>query len=226
MNNQDAIDQYQSYFSDQINSVFGLEDRLHRKILLVTMLDAWARARYPNLRGNQERFIRLLSECSDWQDHNRVSLPQLFLTLQTQPANTHSQLTKEVRDRLYVWQYGRIYELDMDPWLDEFRSLAKSDNELKLITSARHADLLYTYRNHLVHEFREPGDGMEMTDNTKPYYHGMSDLQGTDTWELVYPNGFFKYIAERSLVNLKKYLQDNDLDPYSFYEFGSPWKRR
>jgi hypothetical protein len=91
---------------------------------------------------------------------------------------------------------------------------------------------IYGYTNsetlyYHVHEFREPGHGMEISnDITTPYYYGMTDLQGRETWELVYPIGFFKDISNRSLDSLKDYLHNNDLDPYSCYEFGSIWKCR
>jgi hypothetical protein len=189
------------------------------------MLDALARAKHPEVNSNRDRFVNLIKDCANWADSNRISLPQLSLLLQISLGD--AGLKGEVARRIGRWQYGRIYRLDIDPGPQELEPFATTENEQKLIDYSCHANLLYTYRNHLVHEFREPGRGMEISnDNTTPYYHGLTDPQGHDTWELVYPIGFFMYIAKCSLDNLKHYLKDNDLDPYSFYEFGSLWKHK
>lgn len=204
----------------------AVKERLYRKILIVVMLDTLARAWDPS-GGNKERFIRLVNEHADWPDSQRVSLPQLLLVLQAIPTRPDSELVREVQRRLSGWQYGRIYRLDMDALASALEPLAGSDDERRLITNSRHADLLYTYRNHLVHEFREPGYAMEISDNdSTPYYHGMTTEQGHDSWELVYPIGFFLRIGSCCLANLKRHLEENDLDPYSSYEFGSIWRPR
>jgi len=222
------INRYCSYFEEQLEKVSRVEEHLYKKILLVTMLDTWARARYPNVQSNTERFTSLIRECANWPDSNRISLPQLSFLLQTSPA-TGSKLKREVDKRLDSWQDDRIYRLpEVDPWANELKSFATTD-EQKLLDNCRHADLLYTYRNYLVHEFREPGHGIEKSgDDTTPYYLYSEDrdLQGRDTWELIYPIGFFISIARCSLESLKRYLLDNDYNPYSFYKFGSIWNRR
>lgn len=224
---QDAIKQYCSYFREQFDKIDTVEPRLYQKILLVALLDTWARAKYP-VQGNKERFVNLITDCSDWKDCNRVSLPQLLYLLELSPEASKGNLIKEVTDRFGKWEKGRIYRLDIDPWIDESAPFATTAFEQKLIADSRHADLLYVYRNHLVHEFREPGYGMEISDDdTSPYYHGMTySGGGQDTWELVYPTGFFKNIAAHSLNNLEQYLQSNNIDPYTLYKFGSIWKRK
>jgi hypothetical protein len=227
MINQSAINQYCSYFEEQLKKVSMVEERLYKKILLVTMLDTRARVRRPNVQSNKDRFASLIRDCANWPDGNRISLPQLSFLLQTFPA-TGSKLKREVDERLDSWQYGRIYRLsEVDPWADELKPFATITDEQKLLDNCRHADLLYAYRNHLVHEFRESGYGMGISDDdTTPYYHRMTELQGRDTWELIYPIEFFIYITGCSLDSLKRYLLDNDYDPYSSYKFASIWKRR
>jgi len=91
---------------------------------------------------------------------------------------------------------------------------------------SRHAELFYVYRNHLVHEFREPGYGMEFDKkDTTPHYMNQDDGAGNQRWELCYPTGFFTQLVTNTLANLRNHLERNDLDPYSFYEFGSIWER-
>ena len=63
--------------------------------------------------------------------------------------------------------------------------------------------------------------------NTSPYYHLMTNMRDldtpTETYELVYPTHFFVNLSKNALASIKAYLTSNDLDPYSFFKFGSPW---
>jgi len=217
------IERYYQYFENQLQSVSSVKEHMYQKLLLVTIIDTLGRARFPKIPQNKKRFVRLITECADWPDCRRISLPQLSFSLQ---FGNDSTLIGEVKTRIQGWQYGRIYRLsEVDPEIDEILSFAETDNERKLIDNSEHSTLLYIYRNHLVHEFREPGYGMEISDDdASPYYLGRNTLEGS-IWELVYPIGFFINVARSILDNLKRYLQDNNLDPYSFYKFGSMWTR-
>jgi hypothetical protein len=92
------------------------------------------------------------------------------------------------------------------------------------LKNARHADLLYLYRNNLIYEFRQSGQGIEFSnDNNSPYYHEMIELDNNKTWELVYPANFLFNLSKIALNSIKEFLSSNRLDPYSFFQFGSPW---
>lgn len=199
MTTQEAIDTYYSYFKEQLSEISDLQNRLHKKILLVVMMDTLGRARHPNVASNKQRFLKLIDDCSTWTDRNRVSLPLLSLSLSSTVTN---KLTERVSASLADWRSGRIYDLSVDPWETELKPLAQSGSERNAIQNSRHTDLLYIYRNHLVHEFRRPGSGMELDQrDTVPYYHGMTHLDHTgrtvnESWELVYPLRFFKALVE------------------------------
>jgi hypothetical protein len=122
--------------------------------------------------------------------------------------------------------------LEEDPLISDIEQFVSTEAEKKLLRESTHSNLLYVYRNHLVHEFREPGHGMEMDKrDTLPYYHSLTHIsaggsKNKDTWELVYPLGFFKEIVSKSLSSLHNYLLEKDLEPYSFYAFGTAWKHK
>lgn len=229
MTNRERIENYCSYFEEQLAQIQKLEDRLHKKTLLLVILDTLSRARYPNTEKNKTRFCQLIKEHIRWEDGERVSLYRAFLLL---PSANPSKLRDFVHASVREWKNSGPFDLTADPLINEIEHLAATDEERKLLSDSTHLNLLYAYRNHLIHEFREPGEGME-TDQRKifPHYYPMTHLQTDEhdereSWELVYPLGFFVLLAESCLQSLKHYLSENDLDPYSSYKFGTVWNVR
>jgi hypothetical protein len=85
--------------------------------------------------------------------------------------------------------------------------------------------LFYTYRNSLIHELRNLGYGLEeLSLEKEPSYHHFTDEKNEETWQLVYPLGFFEIICETCVKNLKKYLVSNNINPYNSFNSGSYWK--
>jgi hypothetical protein len=223
----DTIDRFCSYFDGELIRIKSIESRWHAKILLVAILETLARVRNPDIGSNKERFLRLIDICTDWTNGNRVSLYQLSLT----PSLSSALQTFTIR-AIEKWTYGHMRGLERDPFISDVLRIADTEAERTAIQESKHANLLYIYRNHLVHEFREPGSGSEMDHkDDAPYYYGLSHMnrQGKiekETWELVYPLGFFFRLAKSSINNIRSYLQNNHLDPYSFYDFRTMWKRK
>jgi hypothetical protein len=227
MTNQDRTEKYHSYSQDQLTSIKSLENRLHKKILLVIILDTLSRARYPFVPGVKDRFLKMINEDAMWEHASRVSLYRVLLSLTPTMGNALRKLARESVSR---WREGTMPGLEVDPLITDIEYLVSTEEEMKLLRESTHSSLLYLYRNHLVHEFREPGHGIEMDQrDTSPYYHGLTHLtarrENNETWELVYPLGFFMQLVLTSLNSLRHYLLKNDLDPYSFYKFGTIWKR-
>jgi hypothetical protein len=106
--------------------------------------------------------------------------------------------------------------------LHEAYTIAAQD-ETSFVADARYVALFYTYRNHLVHEFRMPGYGMEMSnDPSTPYYHG---YQGKP-WQLAFPTPFFAQLCLGCLAGVERYLKAERQNPYDSYTFGSLWRQR
>ena len=95
------------------------------------------------------------------------------------------------------------------------------------MAEARYAKLLYTYRNILIHEFREPGKyAIPSVDDRSPFSKEVQDAStGEKTWELVFPVKFLAGLCEGSIDGLEKYLIDNNQNPFDSYEFGPRWSR-
>ena len=155
----------------------------------------------------------------------RVSLVQLLFHLDhvlSSHAKKTSKLYYHARQETSKLIEGHFYRgYDVDPLYNDLIKKA-TVKEIKVLKLARYAELFYAYRNSLVHGFKEPGHAIEMSaDGTSPYYHG--ELNGP--WQLCFPVDFFRTICVDGLDNLKKYLRENDINPYIKYEndFSDMW---
>jgi hypothetical protein len=229
MTNSQHTENYCSYFEKQLQQIRILDDRLHKKVLLLVILDTLGRARYPDEKSNKLRFIKVVRDHIKWKDNSRVSLCRILELIH---SHNLSRLGSFARESIGRWKDWEMHDISDDPLSETIQNIAGDEQEKKLMQDSTHMNLLYAYRNHLIHEFREPGKGMEMDQrDTSPYYHRMTHIlsnrsHGRETWELVYPLGFFVTLTESCLQKLKQHLLQNDLNPYSFYEFGTVWKVR
>ncbi len=225
------VDRFLGYFRDKHSQIKSLtleaSDRLFKKALYMSLLDALSKTiSYPK-QGNRDRFVSLIEYFTDWTYKDRVSLTHLVKLLKRIHAPEFSDLREFAYKRLDSWPYDEIIGLDDDPEFSEVRKLWPNHIpkplegiQLEFIT---HKNLFYKYRNTLVHEMREPGQGMEFTDGNEPFYHGMTHSDNSETWELVYPLGFYVRIVESVLDSLKQYYMKDRINPYECYEFGSYW---
>jgi len=128
------------------------------------------------------------------------------------------------------WYTGIVYDITDDIDLEDIQNICpsisietifyKNNEKGKKPTQIpldfiRHGSLLYTYRNSLVHELRQKGQGMNIIKNAEqPYYQimdtvvpetletGMRILR-KQTLELVYPLNLFKTLCEDAIKNVK-----------------------
>ena len=224
MSNRESIKSFCDYFNEQFSQIVLVDNRLYQKILLVTAIDALSRATHGALELKpKRRFVNFVCNFANWKDKDRVSLVQLSHRLPLLP----SKLKDHVDEQLRNWKHSQIYGIDNDPFASDLEALA-TVVERQRIEDCCHGNLLYEYRCNLVHEFRESGHGSERDNDHSPFYHILINFDGPtesrDTWELVYPVTFFINLAKLSLDNLRQHLFQNDIDPYSFYKFGTLWK--
>jgi hypothetical protein len=231
---QKQIERFISYFQNKYQIIketkFKENDELLKKILYVGIIDSFSKTIFPR-KGNRERFVSFLEKYSEWKHSNRISLPHLVRLLEFTPEPEYSKLREFVFSAYGQWPSGEIISLEKDP---EFKEVIKywpkgqANNEcikgVKL-EALKHVHLFYTYRNSLIHELRNLGYGLEeLSLGKEPSYHSMIMEDGKDTWQLVYPLGFFENICETCIINLKEYLILNNIDPYNSFKFGSYWK--
>lgn len=225
-NNKQKVNQFCSYFQNNINEIEKLNNHLYKKILIVSLMDTLSRVwTKGEEKKNKLRFLKLIRECIKWEHADRISIPMTVDRIREDNIKGNDKLMREIDGLFKKFQDGGIPRIDINPFFNEIEHLAISNEEKEILKNSRYAELFYTYRNNLIHEFREPGNGMEFSnDNKSPYYHGLLNLDSqTKTWELVYPTNFFINLSNIALAAIKAFLTSNNLDPYSFFKFGSPW---
>lgn len=218
----DSIKTYINHFAKHLSKIKLIENPLYKKILYFSVLDALARAYSPHISSPKTRMLKLVLDLSSWMDKDRVSVIQLKLNLEhSLPENdlVQSNLYLMVQRKISKWASGNVYYSSEDCSARECLNMAKK-NEEKALNHAKYIELFYTYRNRLIHEFREPGYGIELDDDgSNAYYHSIMGK----TWQLVFPMDLFETISLSCLSNLSMYFEQNNLNPSDNYEFGDMW---
>jgi hypothetical protein len=215
-----AICGFVDHFAEHATEIESVRPIMYRKILYAAALDPLARAAFGDI-GNRARMVRLIDELTSWTNRDRVSLPQLTGMLKRKRRGRF-RLNRIASTRLRNWMPGEVLRLDSSPLRVELEPHA-APSERALLAKCRYAELFYAYRNNLVHEFREPGYGIEMSaDGSEPYYH--SYINGP--WELVFPVGFFANLFRDALTGLSSLLLRDRRSPYEQFQFGSLWDPR
>ena len=230
---ENSVERFIGFFRNKLEAIeatdFKESKRLFEKILYMGLLDALSgTTTYSKRSKNRERIVSFIKHFAKWPHQERISLPHLVGFLQKVPDPEFSSLRDYAFSLIDQWPWGEIISLDKDPTLADVKklwpsSLSKPFDDIGL-DYLQHLNLFYRYRNSLVHEFREPGYGMEMENDSEPFYHHMTDLDtDAETWELVYPLGFYRRICREAIENLREYYVNQRLDPYSLSRFGTYW---
>jgi hypothetical protein len=238
-----SIDQFCDHFKDQFKVIAAIavdqqrargtdlethQVRFYKKVLLITQVDTlagvrYSKERYPQLnKRNQDRFITFLREHDIWPEGELVSMPFLKEAIGT--GKISNGKLKDVVESKNAQSFEEgAFNIDfssIDLKSHELLQLCTTEQEEKVVRENTHYELLYRYRNYLVHEARVPGNAMEVTDDSRPYYHGYI---GQDRLFLAYPLGHFLDLAEKSIAVIERYLRDNRFNPYDFVSETTRW---
>lgn len=234
------IDRFVGYFRKQLGEILALQTahaELYRRLLYVSVLDTLAGSVLPK-RSNRGRFTYFVQRFCRWPDGEKVSLPHLVQLLRKNPDPAFEKLREWALEKYKTLPVhgSQLMPIDHDPSYDEVKSRWPIQKEHLTplegvdLVSLQHYQLLYAYRNFLVHELRTPGYGMEFGDDEEPFYHRMSTIAHDDTVmpssvELVYPWRFLHRLCDTAVEQLGQYFLANELNSYSSLVFGSYWIR-
>jgi hypothetical protein len=238
---QRHIADYIAYFRDQIGSVAAhcpdsSEGSLHSRILYTAILDAISRTVSGQVQ-NRKRLVHFVEHFCDWPEWNRVSLPHLHRLVADKPEPELAPLRALTNGSITQWTPASRIPLTRDPSVAEIEGVwPQSHGKMIPIDGVRlpwlqHSQLLYTYRNGLIHEFRSVGAHAELWDDAEPYYAYLGQYESESsrlvkhTWVLQYTATFFKRLCETGLSNLESYLGKSGLDPYKTMDSGDYWIR-
>jgi hypothetical protein len=230
-------------FEQQIQAVTSLQDQSFDKvypcILWVTIMDSLSKAGLPQCKRHRERVIGFIDTYVQWVDRDRVSLIQMELQL-GQCGRGRGRLYEHAAERIFSWPEGLIVAgAQVDPQLQEIESLVSNDSERRITEKCCYKELLYSHRNSLIHECRQPGRSVQCFSSDKDYafYHGTTDYaprpgdpEERDKerriygWELVFPWRLFRSLCSKGLATLKEVLEQNKANPYLAYDFSRMWK--
>lgn len=229
---EESVNSFLSFFRSSVKEITNLKcpdsrAALFSKILYSSLLDALSITTAHPEKGNRDRIVEFIRTFCNWDNCERVSLPHLVRLLEKVPGPTFSNFREYAFSQFDKWTEGEVIYLDKDPTLESVKKHWKHNIPILKdirIEFLQHVNLFYRYRNSVIHEWREPGYGIEFPRDSPPYYHSMTD---TDTqqnsWQLVYPLRFYEKLCEAAIDNLKDYYLKNRIEPRSCYRFGTYW---
>jgi len=225
------------YFAQQLARIELLdaaELKIHKKMLYVALIDALAGVVYP-ASGNRERFTAVVRQFGGWADSERISVPHLARALRLNPDPAYNTIREKVQKELSSWSNGDLIPITRDIEAGIVGTHWPKDKHLaNPVTGTpwahlKHLELLYSYRNALVHGFRPLGSDFEFTDDDAPFYISTYTMkaQGTfaevDYWDLIYPSNFFRTLATSVLSGVKAHIEQIEADPIEVLKGGKYW---
>lgn len=198
---------------------------LHRKVLYVTYIDSLSALVYPAYRQNRSRFTEFVIKFGNWANAERVCTPHLARALSLNPDPAYDKIRALVHEKLSAWRLCSHVEISADLEASVVGTHWPSGKHYEQLM---HVELLYAFRNSLVHDFRQLGPGYDLPEDHDPYYtttHTVSgeDKTGSFHWELVYPEAFLRHLADTALLATETHVCANQINPADVLKTGKYW---
>jgi hypothetical protein len=230
-------DRFFSYVRDKLERIDDItSDKLavHKRVLYVTYIDSLSALVYPAYTQNRARFTDFVVKFGGWQHAERVSTPHLVRALSLNPDPAYDKVRALAMKTLGEWRSGSHIDLSFDLAAGFVGSHWPNGKlyEQPIVgatwTHLKHVELLYAYRNSLVHDFRALGPGYDFPEDEDPYYIS-THTSSVDSnvvefhWELVYPSAFLCTLATSALDSLEAHIRGNQIDPFEVLSTGRFW---
>ena len=231
---KEKIDRFISYFTQELELIDTISNdrkyKVHKKALYLSFIDAFSGVVYP-AKSNRKRFVSLVLEFGNWEYSEYISTPHLAKLLKLNPDPKYSKLRKFTFKNYDKWSDGDLIFLNNDLQSKDVEKLWPNGKDYKepingiKFESLKHCNLLYSYRNSIIHEFRPFGTDAQFSDDQNPYYFNIMDLddENRNYWSLIYPTHFFYVLANTILKNVEKYFIENRIDPIEIVMSGNYW---
>ena len=220
------FDHFVSLHKSILDTSFNEGAKECRAILLCSIIDTISKVVYSKNISNHNKFVFFLDDFSGWKYRDKISLIQLHYYLSGKNDLKYEPLKSDIANKYDALNTGEVINADFDNFLYELNYSKAIENEIKMFS---YAELMYKFRNKVVHEFNRPGHGMEgLSSDDDVFYHSMTHYNDDmkieeETWELVFSVRFIAKIVEQSINNVKEYCLLNSINPFNFYYFGKLW---
>lgn len=219
---------------EQIDRVSGDDLSVHRRVLYVTYVDSLSALVFPAYTQNRPRFTDFVVKFCGWKYAERVSTPHLVRALLLNPDPAFDKVRTLARESVRSWRSGSHIDLssDLEAGLVGTHWPSGKFYEQPVAGAAwnhlKHVELLYAYRNALVHDFVALGAAYDLPEDDEPYYistHTVSGGQREEPfhWELVYPSAFLRNLANNGLASVEEHIRRNEIDPFEVLSKGRYW---
>lgn len=225
---EDKIDLFFKRVDSILTDIHQVQPKYFQRILFFPILETLAKVADPSIKKNGKRFNNFIEKYSDWEYIDRVSTIKLQKELLQKQDDDNCNgkrfddtckcLLSITNSRISEWTNGRIYNAkEVDQTVADFSQFQSTDC-IKCISKAKYQSILWNIRNYNIHELRNPGHGVPISDmNNEPYYHGFTDNYGIKSWELYISDEIIATLIEKCKNNLKKYLLKQNVNPYDRY---------
>jgi len=196
--------------------------------LLCSILDTLSKCIYNEVPLNRDRFVYFIDDFSGWAYRDNSSLIQLRYFVEKETDLKYERTKSFLKERLKDLKPGDVYKASNDLFLTDIPHLKIIEDEIRRFT---YSNLLYKYRNSVVHEFKTPGSGMDFGYIEEVYYHHMGHIElksdthvlAESTWELVFPMNYLSNLVLQSIANTRAYCEKHTINPYNFFLFDVAW---
>lgn len=232
----ERIKDFHSHFSGVIWEIDNIQETQtidNMKITLyVVVLDALSSIVYPMEKKPRKRFAKFILKFGNcWTGKKNISLPILMELLDKYPDKNFTELRDFAHGKMCNWPTSQPVYLEKDLSLDEVQERWPRNENKELLKLGKkdyeylqHFNLLYTYRNSLVHQFLRLGwifDELEVDVIYEPYYRHALDtrhIQAPENhWYLCYPKEFLSNLCTQSLYELSEHFRRTQEDPFPRY---------
>jgi len=226
---QSKIESYCAAFDEHLQDLDAIavphRSRHFRKALCLSLLEALASGRFPS-RGAKERFVKLVLRFGHWSQATHVSLVHLVKLLERLDDSAFDPARGTLYPKLQSAGSGGpvlIPEIDL-PWPEACAAwpvspTAKLLGETLSLDRLRLVELLYDYRNTLIHEARERTFSAENTED-EPFYESVGTSSDQQEWHLVFPYDFLRKLVAACVTNLRADFLATGRNPYAGHAFG------
>mgnify|MGYP000359691959 CR=1 FL=1 len=248
---EEKVDRFKEYYLGLIKTAECEQNitnqKVHSKILSCSIFDAISKSIFPEISSNCQQFTALVRLCKNWPESQKVSLLHLVRLLEITPNLPSS--TNELK--IYATQQFESKFPNSNSIMSNNKAIS-SDVEIEAILELwptqngkpikigkvlphqlKHEYLLWLYRNSVVHEYRNPGRGVELGLYVPEYafYQEMAtvskidekEFKFTSHWELVYPYRFFINLCKEALDVVSLLHNKNKTSPFQAYSEGTFW---